>query len=544
MKTILITVFSCLILNLSFGQDKFVTYVESDAFILNPSRGFYNYTRTNSSSPNPLDSAWLANSRVSDSVSIIFRYVYMDTFLDTLISASFLESIEEDFSTLRKAGFKVVLRFAYTSFLPDEPPYNDSPSKALILEHIEQLRPILQANVDVILTLQNGFWGVWGENFFSDEFGTDYEDAEVTPAQWLDRKEITDTLLSVMPEKSIISLRYPELKANFYELTMPDDSLTLETAHNGGVLSRLGYHNDCFLVAANDFTFGDIATEKPFWETESKYTIMGGETCGDNPTYANCENALIDLENAHWTYINNDYHPDVLDRWQEEGCYSEIQKRLGYRFVMESGNYDTLAAPASNFLFDLRLNNIGFASTVAEKEVNLVFKNGDTSIYFNLDVNTRFLFGNESYEIEAEITLPSDMPLGAYSLYLQMTDIYPSLQNNTYYAIRFANVGTWDAANGINDLGVVVDVTDDAGLPVTTLNQYSVYPNPSSNGIFTIVGGNYTISNSQPIYVYDLLGNQVGNFTLDASESSINLSHLSSGIYLLKIDKETIRILR
>ena len=91
MKTILITVFSCLILNLSFGQDKFVTYVESDAFILNPSRGFYNYTRTNSSSPNPLDSAWLANSRVSDSVSIIFRYVYMDTFLDTLISASFLE---------------------------------------------------------------------------------------------------------------------------------------------------------------------------------------------------------------------------------------------------------------------------------------------------------------------------------------------------------------------------------------------------------------------------------------------------------------------
>ena len=57
----------------------------------------------------------------------------------------------------RKAGIKIILRFAY-SIAMDEP---DAPL-SVILQHLDQLKPILQENKDVIAVLQAGFIGSWG----------------------------------------------------------------------------------------------------------------------------------------------------------------------------------------------------------------------------------------------------------------------------------------------------------------------------------------------------------------------------------------------
>ena len=38
----------------------------------------------------------------------------------------------------------------------------------------------------------------------------------------------------------------------------------------------------------------------------------------------------------HVDYLNHDYNRDVIRRWQEEGCYDEIRRRIGYRFVLRS----------------------------------------------------------------------------------------------------------------------------------------------------------------------------------------------------------------
>ena len=70
-------------------------------------------------------------------------------------------TIEQEFATLKAAGMKVVLRFSYASVNPGSSPYGDA-TKEKMLHHLEQLRGILMANSDLILTLQAGLIGTWG----------------------------------------------------------------------------------------------------------------------------------------------------------------------------------------------------------------------------------------------------------------------------------------------------------------------------------------------------------------------------------------------
>ena len=42
----------------------------------------------------------------------------------------------------------------------------------------------------------------------------------------------------------------------------------------------IGHHNDCFLASSLDRgTYVDRAVEYPYLEADSKYTVVGGETC-------------------------------------------------------------------------------------------------------------------------------------------------------------------------------------------------------------------------------------------------------------------------
>ena len=83
-----------------------------------------------------------------------------------------------------------------------------------------------------------------------------------------------------------------------YDLSVKD-TITAATAHDGSAISRLGGHNDCFGADANDSgTFESDAARK-LWKNDTKYTIMGGETCKVSE-YCLCPATLQDLEDYHW----------------------------------------------------------------------------------------------------------------------------------------------------------------------------------------------------------------------------------------------------
>ncbi len=99
--------------------------------------------------------AWLA-----DGVSVGQGYCYLTQFHDSPISDEKLEAIQRDFDRLRglRLGAKFLLRFAY-----EFDGVTHGPTAERICRHMEQLKPVLDRNWDVIYVLQTGWVGLWGE---------------------------------------------------------------------------------------------------------------------------------------------------------------------------------------------------------------------------------------------------------------------------------------------------------------------------------------------------------------------------------------------
>lgn len=497
----------CLLLLLSsyfgYAQPGTQFYSPDNSNFPNPERGFYRYTETSGDDVIPLTVEELNEIRNTTQQSLIFRYIILNTFTGSPISNSFLTSLHNDFNIIRQAGFKVIPRFTYINEVLNTdawnnpiPPFGDAP-KSIVMQHIAQLKPILQQHADVILTLQNGFWGIWGENYYSDYFGA-VSNAPLTPQNWADRKEVTDSLLSALPTFRTVSLRYPELKATYYNLSLPADSITLVEAYNETTLSRLAAHNDCFLVAYNDYTFSDTLTEKPFWAAESRYLVMGGETCGDTPEYTNCSNTLSEMERFHWTYCNDYYHPEVIVRWENENCLENIKRKLGYRFQLINSAIPQVVSHGGTLSFNFQIQNTGFAAPVNPRIVKLVLRNLDDNSEYALDltgINPRFWFAGTVQTVFANVLLPANLPCGSYDLFLHLPDPLSSLSNNPDYAIRLANLGLWESNTGYNALQQTIQVVlpvNISGPAVACANQtqqYSVASIPGSVYNWTITGG-------------------------------------------------------
>ncbi|MFN5418149.1 MAG: T9SS type A sorting domain-containing protein [Flavobacteriia bacterium] len=63
--------------------------------------------------------------------------------------------------------------------------------------------------------------------------------------------------------------------------------------------------------------------------------------------------------------------------------------------------------------------------------------------------------------------------------------------------------------------------------------EISVYPNPSSSGFFSIdLNGN---TNFNEVFVYSNIGNEVNHISLEKTSTSLNLSELKNGMYIIKI---------
>src|SRR5690606_12720981 len=189
-----------------------------------------------------------------------------------------------------------------------------------VLEHLEQLTPLLAEHQDVIAVMQAGFIGAWGE-WHSSTNGLDSAD---------NRKTILLALLAALPPSRMTQIRTPNAKADIFG----SSPLTEALAFGGSDQARTGHHNDCFLATDSDYgTYPDpIETWKDYVASDGRYTPIGGETCQLNPPRTDCAAAGQEMERLHWSFLNALYDTDVIDAWETEGCLGEIQKRLGYRF--------------------------------------------------------------------------------------------------------------------------------------------------------------------------------------------------------------------
>jgi hypothetical protein len=424
---------------------------DAESVLSNPERGFYHHRETQAGSYSSLDGGDLSAFRSSENVTLVMRVFYLETFINQDISASYLTKIGQDFATARAAGVKLVLRFAYTA----DASGNDA-ALARVLAHIAQLKPLLQANADVIAALQAGLIGAWGEWYYTQHFGNA---GTVSASDYQNRKAVVDALLGALPASRTVLLRTPQFKRKLYG----EAPLDLATAFGATPAARVGHHNDAFVADASDMgTYLNPEVELPYLEADTAFVPIGGENDQYQAPRSACPSALADMERFHWSFINTDYLGETIAQWKSQGCYQEMQRRLGYRLALVSGSFSQHAAPGGSISVALELENSGFAAPFNARAVELLLRPvaGGAVHRLPLTADPRTWLPGKAIELEQSVSL-ADVPAGKYELLLALPDPTPSLHDDAKYAIRLANESTWDAGAGANALGAQLVVSND-----------------------------------------------------------------------------------
>jgi hypothetical protein len=366
-------------------------------------------------------------------------YFRLDAFRDSALSPAFLDAVSGAFQKARDAGVKVIPRFSY-NFGP-YPNSDPDASQRSIEQHLQQLAPILASNEDVILSLEAGFIGAWGE------WHTSTNGLDTDPAA---KAAILSAILAALPPSRMVALRYPS------DMQMLNGApITAAEAFSGTNRARVGSHQDCFLASDDDWgTWGrsgnSYADDKAYVAANGQYAVVGGETCNPNPPRSDCPTALSELESMHWTYLNEDFEPTVLQGFVNGGCYDEIDRRLGYRFRLVSGSYSSTLTRGDSLQVELQVANDGFASMFNQRPVFAVLYKGAEQYACQLAADPRTWQPNSVTTISQSCGLSSTMSSGTYALALWLPDQSSSIRDNPLYAVRLANQGTWDATRGYN----------------------------------------------------------------------------------------------
>lgn len=511
-----------------------IRYRSSSINFPNPERGFYiqrapiwiNGERT------PITANELREARAGG-ITVLRAYYVLDLYRAVPLPPAVLAALQADLDLLRAEGFKMILRFAYNF------PTNDDYTQALdaplniVLGHIDQLEPLLRANVDVIAHMDTGFVGAWGEWHSSSS-------SLVAESGMNDSsRAIVERLLAALPAERMIALRYPLLKQQYLDSADPLDAAD---AHNGSAQARIGAHEDCFLASANNWgTYLDENGEEQidyfrnYLSADNRFLVQSGETCNadaEAQPFIGCDNALYDLAYLRWSTLNSDYHPDVLDGWRDGGCFGEIERRLGYRLRLIEAEVQTSGQSGRAWQMTLSLVNEGFAAPYNPRGFALLLRGGDGSLYTLPLENTpdpRFWLPGETITLDLKATLPADLPNDDYQLLLHLPDPLPSLSARPAYAVRLANADVWEADTGYNRLLAAVTVQNGVRSAVNAVPQRNYFADTAP--VLTWSRVTWAVGYEVQVDDDSRFNSPVFSQMVDSSTLIIETSALSNGRY-------------
>jgi len=450
--------------------DQHVTYTADDVTIFrNPERGFTEelggetMLSDNENHVVLAEADWFFDEEDSHYAdrqyqTLVMLMYYLSNYRNMDLSAAILQGFDEDMQKLRDEGFKCVLRFAY-----DWNSKNDA-DLTHVQRHIQQLKPHLAANKDVIYVLETGFVGQWGEWYYTSHFGNKSQHLND------DRRAVVTAMLDACPSDRFLLVRYPLIKTEYLG---DENALDSIQAFGGTNRARMGHHNDAFLNSyGNDGTYGrdgdgpeDDPVLRAYIASETLYVPNGGETNVEKSSLANVvaqyDTTMAELRRYHWSFCGSSYSKKVTDKWRANGAFDEMNRKLGYRYQLVDADLPETVEAGGQMVFQCTIRNVGFAPIYNERKVYLVLRNQGAVFPIQLVSDPRrWLPNGVETQINETLTLPSDIPAGTYHLYLHLPDMASSLAADRRYAVRFANVGVWDATTGMNNLNASVTVTE------------------------------------------------------------------------------------
>ena len=303
-----------------------------------------------------------------------------------------LNVLQESLDSIRaNRGFAVV-RICY------DPWYNGrsnvTPDHKWVMRHVEQLAPVLSKNTDVIVALEMGMHGAYGEM---------HSDTNIT----YDRvAEATNLMLRSTPPELKILTRTGNYSAKVLgfdnwgvDFNIDGEKFAEIAKAKGDTMYRVGMFNDGYLGTQYDYgTWGaDCATsicreEGVAWlEKYGINTPYGGEalTTAENYQVINTPEFLAyEGFRTHTSYLNIQWNNKLIESWKKTpftqkdfdydparvdslSGFKYINDHLGYRFVLrESWLSDTVGSDGI-LRAKLRIQNVGFGNLTREVKASL-----------------------------------------------------------------------------------------------------------------------------------------------------------------------------
>lgn len=446
-------------------------YVDSSMNLANPERGFFTHQGDCNVTFNE-DALILA--RDVQKMTLVRCIFYLRNLQKKDIPGTVLTTLSARAATVKKLGLKMVLRFAYNddSDSPHNPvtnPYDANLTQ--IKRHIDQLTPFLRANSEVIHVLESGFVGLYGEGWYTDNFGNE---GNLSTQNWIDRKRVVDKILQVLPANRMTQVRTVYMKSRMFGPTV--NPLPVGPPPNPAA-ARVGVHNDCFLgsylTTHNDQGTYRNDADRNFLASDSKYVAVGGEICGDldsDDSRSDCPNAVNELAKYHWTHLSASRGGDALMKWGTQGCRSQVNNRLGYRLSLAGALFPSSVQRGQQFLAQVFIRNTGWSAPLSNRPVQLVLRKVGTTSLMSLPfpgANLRTWHPGTSTLLAAQFGVGSSTSPGNYELLLRLPDpsvelrapVLSDPQNPYPYNVQLATQGVWEPTSGLNKLLRFITVT-------------------------------------------------------------------------------------
>jgi hypothetical protein len=433
-------------------------FTESNAVIKNPERGFWIYLSEDFLT---ITDAGIAGVQTTwPDVSLGYAYVRLDAYRNQTLPQSFFDMLNTKLAIIRARGMKLILRFSYNN--GGASPAGDDAPLTRTREHITQLAPIVQSNADIVYVWQGGFIGAYGEQHSSSN-GLD---------TLANKTIIRDALLDVLPANRFLLWRDPKDQIAW------DAAPGVEAeAFGTSRKARMGMYNDCFMASDTDVGTYDPnptlrAPQRAYVAARSAIVPFGGETCDAQESLSQqrktCTDILREGAEFHMSYLNRTYAPAFITQWQTEGCFDDVSKKLGCRWVLGSVAAPKAVARGNTAQVSAAIMNAGWARMYNARPivVKLISQSNPTTpaIVATAVWDPRALKPNDATNVLFTINVPANAAVGTYDVMLASPDPLPSIAGNVAYAVRFANADNatlgqrWDAVRGAFATGLTITV--------------------------------------------------------------------------------------
>lgn len=267
-----------------------------------------------------------------------------------------------------------------------------------------------------------------------------------------------------------MTVRYPRLKWDVlgWDVTSVK-ALTAAEAYNSSGQARIGFYDDGFMGDARHFAMFQLPGEGDFTAQDTQFVVMEGELSAE--TAYNTRNGQVIVDATRYHQVSLTHHRgssdggSVYDKWKANGNWEDMLRRMGYRYRLLESTAPETASPESSFQMTIKMINDGFARLHNPRLVEVVLRRQDHSHEFRIRAgqglrNQLWLPGpGETNTLGIAVAIPPDAAVGAYEVFLNLPDPYPSLHDRPEYSIRLANEGIWEMSSGFNRLGHIINIS-------------------------------------------------------------------------------------